>query len=138
MFVVKNGVLTQVGQSVSTAENHAKTDLEWKYAMQRRGLALHMAGVMSYGTHEDWIDVLLEEHMRVPVRGYKAPTWDQIYEADVELFTLLADKTRKGLKREADEKLPADRHFKEVLNNRRIGHLLTPLGGGGGQASGRG
>ena len=67
-----------------------KTDLLLKSTLQRRGLALDMAGVMSYEVHDRLITFLFDEYMRIPHEGYAKTTVDQLHNADREIWSRLA------------------------------------------------
>jgi hypothetical protein len=75
-----------------------KTDLLLKSVLQRRGLALDMAGVMSYEIHDRLVSFLVDEYMRQPIEGYGRTTVDQLHAADREIWSMLSKKCRKGVR----------------------------------------
>lgn len=61
-----------VRERVVEAVEHAdvSTDLKLKSTLMRRRLALDIADVMSFETHQRIVDVLMDEYMRPPPHGY--------------------------------------------------------------------
>lgn len=75
-----------------------RTDLLLKSVLQRRGLALDMAGVMSYTVHDRLVSFLFDEYMRTPIEGYARTTVDQLHCADREIWSMLSKNCRAGVR----------------------------------------
>ena len=76
--------------------------LKLRFALQRRGLALEVAGIMQYMTHELVIDWLLKALLRDPLPGHKRTTLVQAELADRHVWKRLAEETRAGLAPQAN------------------------------------
>ena len=99
-----------------------------KQALQRRGVAMNLARLMSFRKHESIVERFFEELSREHLPGYAQLSMDQIRRADKELFVQLADKTRAGLPEvTGDGKLPLDDLVEAVLSSHRFNALLFPL-----------
>ena len=98
-----------------------------RMALNRRSAALHMARIMSWRVHEEWVDKLFEEYFGTPNPGYAPLTWDQLRNADREMFKLLANKTTEGIKIGKDGILPCDRWLPILAEGAKITQLLTTL-----------
>ncbi len=68
-----------------------------KYALQRRGLAMEMAGILNYDAHEKWSDLLFEHRLQACPPGYRSVTISQLIQADKALFGKLNDTVRGGI-----------------------------------------
>jgi hypothetical protein len=104
-----------------------KDHLMLRYALQRRGLAMDMARVMRFATHEKIVAFLFEELAREALPGYSSISLEQVRRADKEIFNRLAELTRGGLIQTHGDDLPLDRHVEGVISEPRIAVLLLPL-----------
>ena len=112
--------------------------LNLKYALQRRGLAMHMARLLSFQTHEDLVNLYFLEMSRDPLEGHLPTSMEQIRRADKEIFMRLAQETRAGLTDFIDPagvKFPLDDMIKKIMVEHRVTALLLPLQVGGRQAN---
>ncbi len=74
--VDSTGALT-IGTHGHELSADTTTELLMKYALQRRGLAMEIAGVLNYNTHEKWSDLLFEHRLQTCPPGYKFVTISQ-------------------------------------------------------------
>eukprot|EP00971_Amphidinium_carterae_P321950 6399899-Amphidinium_carterae.1 len=58
------------------------TDLRVSIALHRRGVAAHIAGVMSFGTHRKIVEKLLEAYLEQPPQGCQPISMSQMQGAD--------------------------------------------------------
>ena len=116
------------------------TDYKLRSALQRRGLAMHMAGLLSYHRHEDMALLLMREYTRDPPPGYSRLTLTQLQRADQEIFKKLADASRGVLVPSPYGLMPLDSLLPAALGSAAVRMLLAPLpapakGGLGGTTS---
>ena len=105
-----------------------RSDLLLTLALRRRGVALEMANVMSYDTHELLVDLLMREYLRVPLSGYGKLTYEQLSRADSEFWRQMGLATRIcGVRMNADGKRPLDEAAPTVLNSYDFRVMLVPL-----------
>ncbi len=104
-----------------------KDHLMLKYVLQRRGLAMDMARVMKFESHEKIVSFFFEELAREALPGYSSISLEQVRRADKEIFNRLAEKTRGGLIQTLGDDLPLDRYVEGVISEPRIAVLLLPL-----------
>ncbi len=57
-------------------------ELRWDLAMRRRGLAMDVAGLMTYDTHSQWHEAMKRAYLSSPPPGYIKPNWTQLRNAD--------------------------------------------------------
>ena len=106
--------------------------LQMKYALQRRGLALELANIMSFDVHEKLVNRYFLEMSREQLPGYGKVTVDQIRMTDKEVFARLGEHSRKGydsIELPFVDQLPLDPILIKVLDEVRIATLLMPLPG---------
>jgi hypothetical protein len=117
-----------------------KSDLLLSFALRRRGIALEMADVCSYDTHEQLCELLLGEYLRSPPHGYQKVTLEQLHRADAEVWRYLSLKCRTGVRRGPDGVRPLDTYLPLALVDPGVRMHLFPLpassGGGGGGRGG--
>ena len=128
------------------------TELQIRYALQRRGLALDQASLMTFNIHEQWVDKLLFHRSMIQPSAYTQISIGQLYSADQALFVKLCRVTRSGIIPRPDLTRPLDDALLATINDPLIMHLLTPfqnnkrpsdvldqgLERGGGKGSGKG
>ena len=78
------------------ADNKIKVDtsseLQVQWAFQRRGLAFDQCQLISYATHDKWVQTLLSSLTREPPPGFARVTMEQAIRADQEIFTVMAQE----------------------------------------------
>ena len=111
-------------EQVSPCE--VSSELQIKYCLIRRGLALEQANILSFEKHELWAEKLMSCRLTDPPPGYSRVTHKQLQLADAKLFVVLGNKTRTGLK-VTKEGRPCDLAFKEVMHCPEVQHLLQPM-----------
>ena len=70
------------------------TELRVSQALNRRGLALEMAGVASFQVHEEYARSLLEHLHRQPPPRFDPPGIDALIRADRELWTRVSEQVK--------------------------------------------
>lgn len=104
------------------------TEMRLMYALQRRGLAFDLVGLMTYDTHADWCNKLFRSLMADAIPNYSPITLDQLLRADQELFMLLAAEHTGPLKAAGvDQEPPLDQEVRRLMNDPRINVHLTPI-----------
>ena len=97
------------------------TELRLMYALQRRGLAFDLVGLMSWETHTDWSNKLFRALMADAIPNFSPISIDQ-------LFLLLAAEHTGALKAAAaDADPPLDQEVRRLMNDPRINVHLTPI-----------
>ena len=110
------------------------SDLRLKLALQRRGLALDMALLLQFATHEKLIEVMMRSYLEDAPQGFSSLSLDQLRRADRLAFTLMAERTRGGIRPSGDER-PLDRALEEVIDGPQFRMALLPLMGRSGKRS---
>ena len=118
--------------SVPSAE--LGTDLLLRYTLQRRGLALEVANVCDFATHELWVGILFDAMITPPPPGYAKVSWNQLRRADEEMFRRIARECRDGL-RWMGGRPPFELAMKSLLFDPSIRLMLMPLPTGGAAAA---
>jgi hypothetical protein len=119
------GFLREVSTKAETAAN-TSSDLRLRVALQRRGLMLDQCELMSYANHEKLASFLFLAYMRPALPGFAAVSLDQMLRADTEVFRVLVQRTRSGIRRLPDGTLPLDNHVQTVLDSVAVNRLLLP------------
>ena len=115
----------------------ASNEIQIRYCLIRRGLALDQGNVMDYKLHDRLAEKLLNSRMEEPPAGCVKVSLKQMENADKKFWTLLSEKTRDGIKSGADGR-PCDKHFDACFNSpeflKLLQHRFGPGSSGGGAA----
>ena len=122
---VENAQL-KIGPSVEVPEAEWNTELKFQWCMMRRGLALDQCRVLSWSTHQQWINYMLNLLGRPVNPGFQNIKLDQLVRADRELWTLLAQEVTGSLKMKGTD-IPLDKHVTRLSTDPRVTMLLLPL-----------
>ena len=118
---------------VSAAEPDIKTDtstdLQWQWAMMRRGIAMDQCGLISWDTHQLGTQQLLSMLTKEVPTGYARLTLELV-RADKELFTVMAQELQLTGKRLTATPAPMDESMKTLRTDPRITMCLLPLAKG--------
>ena len=127
-----------IREKVSTRKAVADvgSDLRLKLALQRRGLALDMALLLRFSVHEQLIEVMLRAYLEDAPNGFSNLGLDQLRRADQLAFTLMAERTRDGI-RPVGEERPLDKALEESIASPQFRMALLPLMGRSGAANSR-
>ena len=124
---MKRSMQLAVEPSVSVRDH-----MDLKSALQRRGIAMHIANLLSFKTHETLIKLYFDELNREELPDHFPTTIHQVRATDKEVFIRLADQTRRGFSALGDlfsapPIMPLDKLVTDVLNHPRVVSLLLPL-----------
>lgn len=100
--------------------------IQLRYALVRRGLALDQANILEFKLHDQWTEKLFYLRQRSVPPGYTAVTMRQLEEADKSVWSLLAEKTRGGIKMQPSGR-PCDKHFETCMESADVLHFLQPM-----------
>ncbi|CAE7354784.1 unnamed protein product [Symbiodinium sp. CCMP2456] len=103
----------------------SSSELQVRYCLMRRGLALDQAGILTYDLHESLIEKLFQARLTVPPPNYSRVQMTQLEHADRKFFALLGEHTRAGIKASAAGR-PCDLAFKLCLECTDFLTLLQP------------
>lgn len=92
------------------------SEMQVRYCLVRRGLALDQANIMTYAKHDRLTEKLLGARLDEPPHGYVRLTMKQVETADKKFWSLMAELTREGIKTKAAGK-PCDLRFSECFNS---------------------
>ena len=115
--VDSNGILREIQYEAEMEDADISDETRIKYALQRRGLALHVAQLMSWPKHEALVKKMMKEWNKKPVHGYAKVRLDQIYRADIEVFNQLAAQTEDGLAPPGDGTFILDQFMDGILKS---------------------
>jgi hypothetical protein len=105
------------------------SDLKRKEALMRRGIAMDMAGLLSFEVHQTMIEMFFAEVAKDAIPGYKTVSFHQTTLADQEIFRIFSTETRHGIQPGAPGSLPLDKHLKAALLEPKVKLLLMPMQG---------
>jgi hypothetical protein len=103
------------------------TSLMLRTALQRRSLAFDQCRLIGYVEHERWVNYLFSQLGHIPPPGYSAVSIEQILQADVEMWNLLAQECRSGLAATANGSLPVEQAMAKVMYSPQITYAMLPL-----------
>eukprot|EP00973_Karenia_brevis_P013401 1820177-Karenia_brevis.AAC.1 len=108
------------------AQADLSSDSRLRFALQRRGVALQIAEIMSFRAHEEVVNWFTNELERETLPGHSKVTVDQVHRADIEIFTRAAELLKEDLSKREDGSLPLDNVVRKILEEPRIQALLFP------------
>ena len=102
---------------------NTSNEMAVRYCLIRRGLALDQANIMCYKKHERLAEKLINARMEEAPSGCARLTLKQVELADKKFWTLLAEKTREGIKAGSAGR-PCDVHFDACFDSPEFLNLL--------------
>jgi aryl carrier-like protein len=108
-------------------EANLDSELLIRFALQRRGLALDQASLITFGTHDAWVDHLFFHRMAVPPANYAKVSLEQLINADKALHAKMATLTRAGIVPTALGLRPLDAALTASMAHASVTFLLMPL-----------
>ena len=116
-------------ESITFAKADYSSDFKLYQLLARRGMAIHMAGMMTYAAHDKWVQSLIAEMHREQPAGWNKVSIDQLQRADIELWTRVSEATRDGLQRDARGRLPVEESFTRLMDSPQVRLMLLPTQG---------
>ena len=98
-------------------------EMQVRYCLIRRGLALDQANIMCFKLHDRLAEKLMNARMEEPPAGCVKLSLKQIETADKKFWTLMAEKTRDGIKSSPAGR-PCDLNFDACLDSPEFLNLL--------------
>ena len=117
---------------LATADLSCDTSSEIKLraALQRRSLAMDLAGLATFTVVEGWVQFLFTKLMQDPPKAFQRISLTQILECDKQLFTVASHRTMGALTPDPNKVKPLDAIIEELRQSPEILHYLAPLPGG--------
>ena len=106
------------------------TDLQFQWALQRRGLAYDQCTLIKFDEHEAWVQQLLGQLTREPPPGFTRVSISQAIRADRELFTIMAQELQDSVQPDPRGVLPMEAKLKELRTDPRVTMFLLPMAKG--------
>ena len=125
----------KVGEEQVEAPADTATDLKLKTALQRRGIAMEVAQLLSFEVHDKYVNWLFRQLSRKPFTGFHQVSIQQIHELDTEVFLKLAEQTREGLDLNIDGTYCLDVLLLNAMADPQVTMLAMPRQKPVGQAS---
>ena len=129
-----SGFLRQSTQVTATTIS-LSSDLKWRMALTRRGLAADVARWCKFETHECIAELLMSAWLQPPLPGYQAISFEQLARVDRAIFKRLAEECRSGIEVDASGETEIDVKMAHILTEPSIRCLLLPLPSGSGSSS---
>lgn len=98
---VENMTLKMAAENDHQEAEHG-SELKLMWCLQRRGLALDQADVMTWDRHELWVTTLFQSYASDPPPHFSKISLTQLVGADREMFTLLARECNGSEKTKTD------------------------------------
>ena len=108
-------------------------ELRVQLAITRRGLAMDVAGLVTYNVYERVMREYMSHLTRPAPPRYKPADIAAVLRADKELWTRAADRCRSNLRVQADGSLPMDNAIEELYMSAQVLFYLLPLPGAKGR-----
>lgn len=119
----------RVTKTAALPHADTSTELHVRACMQRRALAMQMAGVATFSVLDSWITKLFAHMMKPTLTNMKPPNLHQLLDADKTLWMLVAQNTR-GEMLTAGPVLPIDHAVKTLQDCPDVSFCLLPQQGG--------
>ena len=127
------------GQIVEKTEHkddpaNVSTDYLLHCALRRRSLAMDLANLMSFETHELWVGTLMDVITQDPPPGYERAGLNQVRFADQEIWKRAAQECRDGVRPKLNNR-PLELAFKKLMYSPEVRLHLLPLRGSASSSS---
>ena len=103
------------------------TEIKLMWALQRRGLAFDQTRLMSWETHEAWVQCLFKNLAAAAPKGFGCISIQQLLRADKEIFSLIANEITGPIKQRPGSPSPVDALMTRFMHDPRVLVHLTPL-----------
>ena len=120
------GFLKAASESKSASAD-VTSDLRMKQALTRRGLAMDLAGLCSYETHQLLVEFFMREFLRPPLSDHSSTSLEQIKRADRHVFTRIAEHTLTGIRPTGAGVLPVQVAITAIMLEPTLAYLLMQL-----------
>ena len=119
--------MLKLGTKTAEPSCEANTELKLRSALQRRNLAMDLAGIASFDVVEGWTRFLFSHLLREQPRGLSKVSLQQVLDCDTQMFTMASPKTMGNLREAADKSRPLDDALKALKDSTEILQYLMPL-----------
>ena len=126
IWKVEKGVMRQ-SEVVVEDPADVSTELQLQFALKRRGVALHVAKVMSFSTHEKIAKFLMKALNAPPLPNYAKVSLEQLHQADQAIFARASRLTGAGIPLDTDGSPALDTIIPGILLEHDINCLVTRL-----------
>jgi len=107
-------------------DQYHSSELQAFEALRRRGVAMDLADILSWESHERYLQQLTSHLCMDPPQNYSRPTLQKILKADRQVFMYLI-RVGVQLKRLPNNTLDMDTKLFEALHSYEVGFHLLPL-----------
>eukprot|EP00435_Cladocopium_sp_Y103_P050176 s2135_g15.t1 len=115
-----------IRESKTTPEEDVNTAYKLHQCLKRRAIAYEFAGVISFETHEKYVDKLLRRLNTDPPPNYHATSISQVLKADREVWIYMAQNV-SDIRPAADGSRPLDKALHEALSDYNVTFHMLPL-----------
>lgn len=116
-----------VKEQHNVAEINITSDLSLYQAMQRRTLALDLAGLVSYEVMRKWIDRLFSLYSQPPAPGFQKVSQAQLLRADRQAFIRLNEFFTGSLKTAVGAGKPLDPYVEKLEGDMTVTYFMLPV-----------
>eukprot|EP00435_Cladocopium_sp_Y103_P070794 s702_g36.t1 len=115
-----------VKEAKTTPDEDVSTSYKLQLCMRRRAVAYEFASLISFRTHEKYIDKLFRRLNTEPPPNYQATSLSQILRADREVWVHMSQNI-DDIKQRPDGTRPLDAALMEALSDYNVTFHLLPL-----------
>ena len=101
------------------------SEIQVKYALTRRALAMEQANLVRFSLMEAWSEKMMQSRLEEPSTGFARTTMKQLEQADRKLFVVLGERTRNGI-RATPTGRPIDAVFQQCMQSSEVLSILQP------------
>ena len=115
-----------IRESKTVPDEAISTTFHLSQCLRRRGLAYEFANLISFRSHELYMEKLLKHLSVDPPTGFQATTLAQVLRADREVFSFMAQDVQ-DIRPGADGVRPLDAALERALRDYSVAFHLVPL-----------
>ena len=101
------------------------SEIQVKYALTRRALAMEQANLVKFSSMEAWSEKMMQSRLEEPSAGFARTTMKQLEQADRKLFVVLGERTRNGIRATSTGR-PIDAVFQQCMQSSEVLSILQP------------
>ena len=119
--------MLKIANKHSEVSCETNSELKLRAALQRRSLAMDLAGIASYDVIEPWVQFLFSQLLREQPGGFSKVTLQQLVDCDKQLFIMASHQTLGKFQSSPASGKPLDDTIKELKVSHEILQYLSPL-----------
>ncbi len=88
---------------------------------------MNQAIILSWDVHAEWLGDMVSHKILNPTIGCVSVSWEQLNNADIEIYRIAASQSLKGIRPTLGGDKPLNKIFLKLIKDPRVTFFLMPL-----------